>query len=76
MPVVACDFPEIKKVVEGEHLGLCVDSHDYEEIASAVNQLLRDPVLRATMSNNCKTAKFKYNWENEQLQFLKVYQAI
>ncbi|MDQ0803481.1 glycosyltransferase involved in cell wall biosynthesis [Priestia megaterium] len=75
-PVVACDFPEIKKVVEGEHIGLCVDSHDYEEIASAVNQLLRDPVLRATMSNNCKTAKFKYNWENEQLQFLKVYQAI
>ncbi|WP_409405307.1 glycosyltransferase [Priestia megaterium] len=76
VPVVACDFPEIKKVVEGEHIGLCVDSHDYEEIASAVNQLLRDPVLRATMSNNCKTAKFKYNWENEQLQFLKVYQAI
>ncbi len=76
VPVVACDFPEIKKVVEGEHIGLCVDSHNYEEIASAVNQLLRDPVLRATMSNNCKTAKFKYNWENEQLQFLKVYQAI
>lgn len=76
VPVVACDFPEIKKVVEGEHVGLCVDSHNYEEIASAVNQLLRDPVLCATMSNNCKTAKFKYNWENEQLQFLKVYQAI
>ncbi|MED3968882.1 glycosyltransferase [Priestia megaterium] len=76
VPVVACDFPEIKKVVEGEHVGLCVDSHDYKEIASAVNQLLQDPVLRTTMSNNCKTAKFKYNWESEQVQFLKVYQAI
>ncbi|MED4588155.1 glycosyltransferase [Priestia flexa] len=75
VPVVACDFPEIKKVVETEHVGLCVDSHNHVEIAEAVNKLLENPTLRDQMSRNCRTAKFKYNWENEQVNFLKVYQT-
>ena len=32
VPVVACSFPEIQRVVEGENVGLCVDSHNPKEL--------------------------------------------
>lgn len=76
VPVVACSFPEIKKVVEGENVGVCVDSHDYESIAKGVNYLLENPVMREQMAENCNQAKLKYNWENEKENFLAIYEAV
>lgn len=76
VPVVACSFPEIKRVVEGEHVGLCVDSHDHVEIANAVNVLLENEILRNEMSENCKQAKLKYNWEVEKENLLTIYKRV
>ncbi|MFD1451546.1 glycosyltransferase [Oceanobacillus sojae] len=76
VPVVACSFPEIKKVVEGEDIGVCVDSHDYQSIANGVNYLLENPAERDKKAANCKFAKEKYNWEKEKKNFLAVYGAI
>jgi len=76
VPVVACSFPEIKRVVENEGVGLCVDSHDHVEIANAVNFLMENQLLRNTMSENCRAARLKYNWEEEKSNFLTVYQEV
>jgi glycosyltransferase involved in cell wall biosynthesis len=76
VPVVACDFPEIKKVVEGERTGLCVDSHDYKSIASAVNYLLVNTNLRNELSKNCYVARQNYNWETEKREFLNIYNGV
>ncbi len=76
VPVIACDFPEIKKVVEEEKTGITVDSHNYEEIANAVNNLLENPALRETYSQNSIAARFKYNWEEEKQEFLTVYNNV
>lgn len=76
VPVVACNFPEIKKVVEGEKVGICIDSHNYQEIAEAVNILLDDEQLRDGFSSNCLKAKNKYNWEEEKERFLQIYKKI
>ncbi|WP_226618616.1 glycosyltransferase [Cytobacillus firmus] len=76
VPVVACNFPEIKKVVEGEKVGICIDSHNYQEIAEAVNTLLDDEQLRDRFSANCLRAKNKYNWEEEKEHFLQIYKKI
>lgn len=73
VPIVACDFPEIKKVVEGNNIGICINSHDPIEIAKGVNQLISDEDLRNKMSENCVAARKKYNWENEEDNLLKVY---
>lgn len=72
VPVIACSFPEIQKVVETERVGICVDSHDYEDIARGVNQLLTQPALREELHKNCLLAKDKYNWENEKENYLRV----
>jgi glycosyltransferase involved in cell wall biosynthesis len=76
VPVVACSFPEIKRVVEGERVGLCVDSHKHLEIADAVNQLLSDVNMRNEFSRNCQFAKNKYNWDEEKQRFIPIYKAI
>ncbi|MGJ7910851.1 glycosyltransferase [Neobacillus sp. LXY-1] len=73
IPVVACSFPEIQKVVEGDQTGVKVDSHDPVSIANGVNWLLDHPEEHSEMKRNSLRASGKYNWENEQKNLLEVY---
>lgn len=73
VPVVACDFPEIKSAVEEGQVGVTIDPHDPKEIAKGVNYLLENREKRDFFSANCKSARKKYNWENEQKYLLEVY---
>lgn len=76
VPVVACHFPEIKKVVEESEIGVVIDPHIPDEIAKGVNDLLDNPEKRDFFSANCKKARKKYNWEIEQKNLLEVYQNL
>ncbi|MDV4150276.1 glycosyltransferase [Clostridium sp. AL.422] len=73
VPVVACNFPEIKRVVQEEQVGLVVDSHNSKEIADAVNTLLENKELHAMFKKNCIKAREKYNWNNEKEKFVRIY---
>jgi glycosyltransferase involved in cell wall biosynthesis len=74
VPVVACDFPEIKRVVEENEVGVTIDPHDPDEIAKGVNYLLDNPDKREVFSHNCINGRKKYNWELEQNNLLEVYE--
>ncbi|MCA1021044.1 glycosyltransferase [Halobacillus litoralis] len=76
VPVVACNFPEIRKVVENENMGICVDSHDHEDIAHAVNLILENEELRNKYSTNAFRASEHYNWEREKNSLLHVYSSL
>ncbi|WP_420491616.1 glycosyltransferase [Neobacillus drentensis] len=76
VPVVACDFPEIKRVVEGDGTGVSVDSHDPESIANGVNILLENEIMHREMKQRSLEASKKYNWENESHDFLRVYKNL
>ncbi|PFG04405.1 glycosyltransferase [Bacillus sp. es.034] len=76
VPVVACSFPEIKKVVEENRIGICVDSHDYEDISKAVNYLLKEVEVRNEMSQNSKSASKTYNWDLEKDKFYNIYNQL
>lgn len=76
VPVVACDFPEIKKVVQKEKTGIIVDSHDSGSIAEGVNQLLANPGLRSELSKNCRKASGIYNWLKEKERFIAIYETM
>lgn len=75
VPVVSCNFPEVKAVVN-QGVGISVDSHDINQIAAAVNQLVADETLRNQYSEKCKEIKKIYNWENEKQKLLEVYNAL
>jgi glycosyltransferase involved in cell wall biosynthesis len=74
IPVIACSFPEIKRVVAGEEIGMCIDSHDPESIAEGVNYLLSHPEERERMAANSFKARNQFNWEEEKSGFLTVYE--
>jgi len=75
VPVIACSFPEIQKVVEEEKIGVCVDSHEPASIAQGVNYLLNHPEVRERMSVNCLHARNKYNWKKEKEVFIEIYES-
>ncbi|MCE4955687.1 glycosyltransferase [Macrococcoides caseolyticum] len=75
VPVVSCNFPEVKAVVD-QGVGIAVDSHDVNQIAQAVNKLVSDEALRNQYSEKCKDIKQIYNWENEKIKLIDVYNTL
>lgn len=76
VPVIACSFPEIQKVVELNNTGICVDSHDPQSIAKGVNELVANQELRDQLSANSLVASEKYNWRNEEEILLDIYSKL
>jgi glycosyltransferase involved in cell wall biosynthesis len=73
VPVVACSFPEIQRVVEGDGTGVSVDSHDPISIADGVNWLLEHQEQYEEMKEKSVKASKKYNWDKEKNIFLNLY---
>ena len=77
LPVITCNYPGLVPFVEGQGIGLCVDPTDPRAIADAVNRLAGDPVLRATMRENClRLARERWNWEQEFPRLEAAYAAL
>ncbi|MFD0618099.1 glycosyltransferase [Paenibacillus sp. GCM10027629] len=76
VPVVACSFPEIQRVVDKENIGVCVNSHDPKSIACGVNHLLNNDDLIEIIKENCMRARDRYNWTNESNVFIKIYNGL
>ncbi|AQM58649.1 glycosyltransferase [Clostridium baratii] len=76
VPVVACSFPEISRVVRDGEIGICVDSENPSSIARGVNTLLDDIGHYELFKKNCKKAKEIYNWDNEKRLFVNIYDEI
>ena len=77
IPVVASDFPFWQEIIERHNCGICVDPHNPQEIAKAVNTLLTDNELAAAMGANGRRAVEEvYNWQNEERKLLNLYQEL
>ncbi|WP_246369386.1 glycosyltransferase family 4 protein [Listeria rustica] len=76
VPLVACDFPEIRQVVRENKVGIVVKSDEPTSIAKGINQLVADPEMREKMHQNALIARERYNWNNEKVNFLKIYQKL
>lgn len=76
IPVIACDFPEISKVVNQNKVGIVVDSHDNKDIANAVNKIVNDKKLYEFFKKHTYSTKNLYNWENEKSCLLELYSKL
>ena len=74
LPVVTNNYPGISALVEGEGIGMSVDSTKPKEIADAVNALVSDSQKYKIMRRKClDLSKSKYNWEEEFKKLHKKY---
>lgn len=76
IPVVASNFPEIRRIVDANHVGLTVNPESEEEIVSAIKRILTDPLLYTTFVENCKKTREEYTWEKEETKLLEVIERL
>lgn len=76
LPVIASNFPYIKKIIEETECGIIVNPTKTEDIANAMTWVMDNPVAMNTMSENSRKASEKYNWSNEEKKLLEVYKSL
>lgn len=76
VPVVASDFPELRRVIEGEGVGVTCDPEDPADIARAVRSVVDDPVRHARFRAGALRAGERFNWERERPKLSETVTAL
>lgn len=77
LPVIASDFPLWRRIIEKTGCGLVVDPNDPVAIADAMRWMIEHPDEACAMGRNGQKAVEEiYNWENESLKLLYLYNKI
>lgn len=76
LPVVATDFPEIRRIVRSNNVGLLVPANDSSSLAGALIQLVTDLELRSTFATNARSTAGKLNWEEQENRLVELYKKI
>lgn len=66
LPIVSGGLIEINDIVTSYKVGTVVGDYDAENIAKAVKELLENHILRNTIKENQRKAKYELCWEKEQ----------
>ncbi len=76
-PVVVSNVGGLMEIVEDDTLGLKVNVDAVDETAEAIERLMTDPELYASISENArKHVSEKYNWENNLSDMIRLYDEI
>ena len=77
LPVIGSDFPLWKEIIEGNKCGLCVDPSSPQAIADAIKYIAENPDEGIQMGKNGRKAVIeKYNWKNEALKLMSLYENL
>jgi glycosyltransferase involved in cell wall biosynthesis len=76
IPVVASNFPEMKKIIEKFEIGCTFDPSEPKNIAEAVLHMLEEPEKLQRMKQNTAAVSKVYNWENESKKLLELYRLL
>jgi glycosyltransferase involved in cell wall biosynthesis len=73
LPVIASDFPEIRRVVAGHDIGVLVDPADTGAVIAAMRRLTMDAELRIHYARNALRARRELSWETQEPKLLSLY---
>lgn len=76
LPVIASNFPELKRLVNQFNVGELVDPESPEEIGKAVSKIISDKECYKKMHQNALKASKVYNWKNESKKLLNLYNEL
>jgi glycosyltransferase involved in cell wall biosynthesis len=74
IPVIASDFPELRKVIDTFGIGATFNPDDPRDIARSARDILDNPSLRQEMKPKAAAAAEAFNWENESVKLRTLYQ--
>lgn len=76
VPQVTMLFPEYQRINSRYPVALLLETCSPELIAAALNNLLRNKVLYATLKQNCSLAAQEFNWQREEQKLTGLYSRI
>ena len=77
LPVITSNFKLYKNVIETHNCGYCIDPFSATSLANKIEVLLKDDDLVKLMGENgYKATLNKYNWSQEELKLLSIYNSV
>lgn len=76
LPVIASDFPEIRRIVQRHAYGLLVDPHVVDDIVRALRRLVREPDLRQSLAARAETAGRDLSWDAVEDEYCQTMEAL
>jgi len=77
LPVVFSNFPNYREIAEKTGAGIMVDPTKPEQIADAIESLVRNPALARQMGEaGNRAVRERFNWNVERVKLLQLYHKI
>jgi glycosyltransferase involved in cell wall biosynthesis len=76
IPQLAMNYPAYREINNCYPIAVLIDEPGVRQIADALNELLNDPELYNRLSEGCKRARLRYNWQEEEKVLIHFYQQV
>jgi glycosyltransferase involved in cell wall biosynthesis len=76
IPQLTVNYPAYREINNSCPVAVLIDEPGIREIAEALNKLLDNTGLHRTLVDNCKRARLRYNWQEEEKLLIRLYQEI
>ena len=73
VPVVATALPEMRKIIEGYGVGICLEDYGPEPLAAALLRMAEDRTWREGFKAGLAKAAEELCWEAEEARYLALY---
>lgn len=76
VPCITMNFPEYAEVFKMYNAGILIDRLNADDIATKIREIDQsDPSIFNAMVANAKLLSMEYNWENESVKLIALYNA-
>lgn len=76
IPIIASDFPELRKLIVNNEIGFVVNQDDKTEIVKVITNIIEDNEKRIKFMENIKKVKHQYTWENEEKKIERIINEV
>jgi glycosyltransferase involved in cell wall biosynthesis len=76
IPQLTVNYPAYREINNSGPVAVCIDEPGIGEIVEALNRLLDNTGLHRSLVDNCKQARLRYNWQEEEQLLIRLYQEI
>ncbi|HVS97682.1 MAG TPA: glycosyltransferase [Puia sp.] len=76
IPQIAVGYPAYREINNSCPIAVLIDTPGIREISEALNSLLSNTQLYQALLANCRQARLRYNWQEEESKLVPLYQRL
>lgn len=73
LPVLSSNLPELRKIIEQYSIGMVAESHNPQDLADRIREMLSDEKRFDSWRENLKLAAADLCWEKEEQKLLQIF---